>query len=118
MNNDIKIMVKEIPEVESMTSSSGNAIANQYIIRGSDYKLFQSYRSPIAMIKEGKTYLFADWNYSRTTGKYRNMFLGENIAVTREKLASGEYIAVGFEIEKKAIVTKIDDNTSIVEVVN
>ena len=31
------------------------------------------------------------WNYSSTTGKYRNMFLGEDRATTEAKIASGEY---------------------------
>ena len=32
-----------------------------------------------------------DWDYSRTTGKYRNEFLREYIADTRKKIESGEY---------------------------
>ena len=32
------------------------------------------------------------WDYSTTTGKYRNEFLGEGIAETRKKIKSGEYI--------------------------
>ena len=32
------------------------------------------------------------WNYSNTTGKYRNIFLGETIKDTRAKIKSGEYI--------------------------
>lgn len=31
------------------------------------------------------------WDYSTTTGKYRNMFLGEGIEETRKKIKSGEY---------------------------
>ena len=31
------------------------------------------------------------WDYSRTTGKYRNQFLGEYIDETRSKIKSGEY---------------------------
>ena len=31
------------------------------------------------------------WDYSRTTGKYRNQFLGEDIETTRKKIKSGEY---------------------------
>ena len=57
---------------------------NQFIINFSDfdnnvYKIFQSYDSMIIMwknheiIKVGK-----DWNYSRTTGKYRNIVTGMN----------------------------------------
>ncbi len=32
------------------------------------------------------------WNYSNTTGKYRNIFLGETIKDTKAKIKSGEYI--------------------------
>ncbi len=43
----------------------------------------------------GNTYqVFLDakyWDYSRTTGNYRNDFLDENIAETRKKIESGEY---------------------------
>ena len=31
------------------------------------------------------------WDYSVTTGKYRNQFLGENKAETLKKIKSGEY---------------------------
>ena len=32
------------------------------------------------------------WNYSRTTGKYRNMVLDEDIKETRKKIEEGVYI--------------------------
>jgi len=32
------------------------------------------------------------WNYSNTTGKYRNIFLNETIKDTRAKIKSGTYI--------------------------
>ena len=91
--------VGSIPRVENMQSSSGNDIPNQFIItKDNEFVLFQSYRSPIAMIKNGKTYIFRDWDYSTTTGKYRNQFLEETKKETLNKLKSGEYIAVDFEI--------------------
>ena len=31
------------------------------------------------------------WDYSHTTGKYRNQFLGENKAETEANIKSGEY---------------------------
>ena len=47
----------------------------------------------IAKRSKGKIYLDEYyWDYSVTTGKYRNEFLGEGIAETRKKIASGEYI--------------------------
>ena len=93
-NENIKEIVVNLPKVENMTSIRGNNIPNQFIIYGKDYTLFQSYNSPIAMKKEGKVYLFKDWDYSVTTGKYRNDFLGENKATTLKKIKSKEYILV------------------------
>ena len=80
-------------KVENMTSARGNKIANQFIITDKGEEYFQSYRSIIAKKSQGKIYLDEYfWDYSRTTGKYRNEFLGEGIADTRKKIASGEYI--------------------------
>ena len=97
-NENIKEIIKNIESVENMTSSRGNIIANQFEIKGKGWVLFQSYSSPIAMFKDGQTYIFRDWDYSTTTGKYRNIFLSESKAETKAKLQSGEYIAVDFEV--------------------
>ena len=80
--------------VEQMTSSKGNKIANQFIIRTELGRYFQSYSSVIAFIPygEGKTILGTDWAYSVTTGKYRNDFLREDKATTQAKIKSGEYL--------------------------
>ena len=65
--------------VENMVSSRGNTIPNQFIINGGydGNMYFQSYKSMIAKIdKFGKVFLDSHyWDYSRTTSKYRNMFL-------------------------------------------
>jgi len=80
-------------KVKNMTSDRGNKIANQFVVRHEGARFFQSYDSVIAMIKEGQTYLDTYyWDYSVTTGKYRNLFLGEKIAETRKKIKTGEYI--------------------------
>ena len=99
-NIEIKNITSKMVRVENMESSRGNTIANQFIIYGKDFKLFQSYNSPIAMHKNGTTYIFKDWNYSNTTNKYRCSFLGEHKAETLKKLKSGEYIAVDFEVSQ------------------
>lgn len=67
---------------------------NQYQIKTSRGLYFQSYNSIIAFIpNKGKTKLDAYfWDYSRTTGKYRNQFLNEGVAETRAKIESEEYI--------------------------
>jgi hypothetical protein len=81
-------------KVRQMTSnSSGNPVANQFIIYASDGNYFQSYNSVIAFRdNNGKITLDSYyWDYSRTTSKYRNQFLGEGIVDTRAKIDSGEY---------------------------
>ena len=83
-------------KVENITSNNGNKIANQFIVID-DHKniYFQSYNSMI--VKKDTLYnqIFLDqkyWNYSNTTSKYRNIFLGETIKDTKAKIKSGEYI--------------------------
>ena len=79
--------------VQNMTSNKGNKIANQFIIYTTEGSIFQSYNSTIVKIENGKTYLDINkWDYSKTTGKYRNIFLNENKKQTEEKIKSGEYI--------------------------
>jgi hypothetical protein len=42
---------------------------------------------------KGQIYLDRNkWDYSTTTGKYRNQFLGETKKETQAKIDSGEYI--------------------------
>ena len=84
-------------KVQNITSNNGNKIANQFIITDEDngHTYFQSYNSMI--VKKDTLYnqIFLDqkyWNYSNTTGKYRNIFLNETIKDTRAKIKSGEYI--------------------------
>ena len=81
-------------KVRQMTSSrSGNPVANQFTIITSDGEYFQSYNSVIAF-KDNEGNVTLDdytWDYSRTTGKYRNEFLSEGIVETRAKIKSGEY---------------------------
>lgn len=88
-------------KVENMDSPrTGSPVANQFIIRVGNQTYFQSYKSIIVKkyfcdsancfnehIVLDKTY----WNYSVTTSKYRNEFLGENTKETRVKIESGDY---------------------------
>jgi len=83
-------------KVVNMTSRNGNKVANQFIIFDSEYTLFQSYDTVIVKtcFEDGKrqVYLDADnWDYSMTTGKYRNEFLGETKKETESKIKSGQY---------------------------
>jgi hypothetical protein len=84
--------------VRNMTSNAGNSIANQFVItddNGNEY--FQSYQSIIArrpnsLVKSRISIDEKYWDYSVTTGKYRNQFLGETKKETQAKIDSGEYI--------------------------
>ena len=81
-------------QVKNMRSSKGNKIANQFIIDDGNKRYFQSYKSIIALkdFKKGVVYLDSYyWDYSTTTGKYRNIFLNENINQTRQKIKNGVY---------------------------
>ena len=81
-------------KVYNMRSSKGNQIANQFEIYDKKGKYFQSYNS-IIVFKNNKGQTYLDeyyWDYSTTTGKDRNMFLGNwGIDEAREKIKSGEY---------------------------
>lgn len=80
-------------KVENLESNKGNTIANQFEITAPEGRYFQSYRSMIAFIpNSGKTQLDSKyWDYSKTTSKYRNQFLGEDKKTTEKKIQSGEY---------------------------
>ena len=73
-----------------------NERPNQFLIVTPDAHYFQSYRSIIAMRdNEGKIYLDKNyWDYSTTTGKYRNIFLNENKHLTQKKINSNVYSLV------------------------
>ena len=85
-------------KVQNMTSSRGNPVPNQFRIVDNEngYIYFQSYKSIIVKIIDSmpaQVQLDRDtWDYSVTTGKYRNQFLGENKKETQAKIDSGEYI--------------------------
>ena len=78
-----------------MTTKVKQLANNQFIITEEHGETLQSYESIIVYrsfafhpIKLDKKY----WNYSKTTSKYRNQFLGETTKETQSKIASGEYI--------------------------
>ena len=81
-------------KVENLESSKGNTIANQFEITAPEGRYFQSYKSMIVFIpNDGKIQIDRKyWDCSKTTGKYRNIFLGEDKKTTERKIASGEYI--------------------------
>ena len=94
-------------KVQNMTNSRGNKVKNQFIITTDHGIYFQSYNSTIALVSgpyapnrpvnerlpHQKIMLDEKyWDYSATTGRYRNQFLGETKAETQKKIDSGEYI--------------------------
>ena len=80
-------------QVSNMYSSNGNKVANQFIITDGVTDYFQSYNSMIVKRIDDQVYLDEHyWDYSRTTGKYRNMFLNETKKDTEKKIKDGVYI--------------------------
>ena len=88
-------------KIEQMIGRNGNPIASQFTIETDEGVYFQSYDSIICgktlypQTIEGKqvrVWLDKDyWDYSVTTEKYRNQFLGETKKETEKKIRSGEY---------------------------
>ena len=64
-------------KVSNMISNSGNKIANQFEILTDTARFFQSYNSIIAKVDYDNNITLDShyWDYSKTTSKYRNMFL-------------------------------------------
>ena len=66
-------------KVRNMRSANGNKVTNQFIIIDEEHNTitFQSYESEIVRINyHNETIkIFPDYDYSVTTGKYRNKFM-------------------------------------------
>jgi len=80
-------------KVENMTGSEGGSVKNQFIITTKDGLYFQSYES-IIVFKDNFGNITLDefyWNYSNTTGIYRNIFLNETKKQTHKKINNGIY---------------------------
>ena len=59
---------------------SGRKVANQFEINADEKRIFQSYDSTIVEIDYGNRIIAIgeDYDYSMTTGKYRNQFFADN----------------------------------------
>lgn len=94
---DVKECFFDIPKVSNMQSANGNDIPNQFEIHTKEGVVFQSYASVIAFRpydKSAGVEVYLDeskWDYSKTTGKYRNLFLGETKKETERKIKEGKY---------------------------
>jgi len=68
---------------------------NQFVVETNEGEYFQSYDSVIVFIpRDGNEPVFLDintWDYSKTTGKYRNIFLGEDKKETERNIKEGIY---------------------------
>jgi len=84
--------------VKNMTSNNGNKVPNQFIIEDDNSTYFQSYNSMIVKIEDNgslpdKVYLDeVYYNYSRTTSKYRNIFLNMTTKEIDNKIKNGSFI--------------------------
>lgn len=85
-------------KIVQMSNDKGGAVKNHFIIFTPNATYFQSYTTIIIKTDfddDNKRRVTLDknyWNYSRTTSKYRNQFLGETTKETQRKIDSGEYI--------------------------
>jgi hypothetical protein len=79
---------------------------NQFVLHTEEGRYLQSYNSVIAFIPKNNPYQVTSatppewrikldrrtWDYSKTTGKYRNQFLNETKKETERKIKDGIYI--------------------------
>ena len=77
---------------------------NQIIIQSHDGQYFQSYDSIIAYRDvDGQLTLDRDnWNYSKTTAKYRNLFTGLTTKATLSAISAGTIKLEDLNNESKA----------------
>ena len=96
---DIDLDNKDLRSVLYMNGfkvSNINNRPNQYFIDTPYGQFFQSYKTMIAF-KDNNNQIFLDknyWDYSTTTGKYRNIFLNENKKLTEKKINANIYSLV------------------------
>ena len=92
--------ISQFVSVRPMESRGGNPTPNQCIMSDPDGETFVSYGTKIAYRshnrygEEGnkKHKIVLDeyyWDYSRTTGKYRNEFLGFGVEECRRRIKDG-----------------------------
>jgi hypothetical protein len=107
---------KTMAKVENIISNNGNSIPNQFIIYEDNGDItFQSYNSIICQIRDGalgydKIVVFgSDWDYSTTTGKYRNKFLMDNgLSILATKKDVLEALERGHARKDEAIAVFLD----------
>lgn len=84
--------ISKISVCNMLSPRTDNKVANQFLITTPEGEYFQSYMTVIAFKRnDGKVFLNHAWDYSITTGKYRNSFLDETKKETKEKIENGTY---------------------------
>jgi len=83
-------------KISQMTGRTGRPVANQFIIFDSEATYFQSYNTVIVKtcFEDGERVTYLDrnaWDYSVTTSKYRNQFLGCDTAQVKRRIKDGTY---------------------------
>jgi len=82
--------------ISNFTNARGNKVANQFIVHTPEATYFRSYQSNIVKttFEDDVRVVYLDeyyWNFSKTTSKYRNEFLGETTKETQAKIDYGIY---------------------------
>ena len=77
-------------KVKNLESNRGRAVANQFVIKDDNRKVFQSYDSAIVEVKWHSDLCEVnagyDWDYSRTTSKYFKIFLMDKVGLNDEEV--------------------------------
>ena len=82
-------------KVRNFKTISGSPVKNQFILEHGQNEYFQSYETIIAMRDKISGLIYLDskmWDYSITTGKYRNQFLGMDKKTTEKAIKNNEII--------------------------
>lgn len=77
-------------------------VKNQYVITTEKGVILQSYNSIIAIIEYGKlVYVGANYQASKTTGKYRNKFFKRYVSYLADSKKLEKYISENMEYSQK-----------------
>jgi hypothetical protein len=79
--------------VTQFIGRSGHPVMNHMVITDGEVTYFKSYHSIIVKIAGGVVYLDQEkWDYSPTTSKHRNAFLGTTTEEIKAGIKLGKYI--------------------------
>jgi hypothetical protein len=92
--------------VENIQGKNGRAVPNQFVIHDDTATYFQSYKTIIVKqtVEDNQIVTYLDktyHDYSRTTVKYRNQFLGETSKQVKFKIDHGAYKLVDLNENNK-----------------